>query len=97
MAFKWRNKRGEVEKFRVIPQILDKWKDIGSSMGISYQQLEVWEKEKDVKDRCRAVLNHWLEGNTEYPATWEGLYEILDDCELRQAAINLKLAIDNAV
>ena len=95
MVFKWKNKRGEIEKFKVISQVLNKWKEIGSLIGITYQQLEAWGSEKkDTKDCCMAVFNHWLGcASKEYPATWEGLCEILEDCELGQVAKNLRAAL----
>ncbi len=85
-----------MEKFKVIPQILNKWKEIGSLIGITYQQLEAWgnDGKKDANDCCRAVLNHWLScASEDYPATWEGLCEILEDCELGQVATNLRVAL----
>ena len=74
------------------------WKDIGILLKIPWQQLKVWEKERDIKDCCNSVLNHWLDHSPdEYPATWEGLYELLDDCEFGQLVTKLKIAVKNAV
>ena len=38
------------------------------------------------------VMEHWLaEGGTpDYPATWEGLYELLEDVEYAEVAEELK-------
>ena len=100
MAFRWKNpKGGKIEKFQIIPLIFNKWKKIGNFVGISYQQLEAWGKEKeDTEDCCVAVLNRWIECTpTGYPASWSGLYEILVDCGLGQIATNLEVAINNAI
>ena len=93
----WKNERGEVKKFRLKQSIMHKWRDIGDLI-VPWQQLEVWAKEKDAKECCSAVLSYWLEHSLHnYPATWEGLYELLKDSELGQVAIELKQAVDNAI
>ena len=66
---------------------------------IPWQVLEDWQKDKrSSQDCCDAVIHHWLINPTEdYPATWEGLYELLEDCELGMVASKLKIAVKNAV
>ena len=86
-----------MKKFRLKQSIMHKWRDIGNLV-LPRQQLEVWAKRKDDKDCCEAVLFHWLDHSPRrYPATWEGLYELLDDSELGQVAIELRQAVDNAI
>ena len=95
--FKWKNKDGEVKKFRLKSHIFHKWRDIGNLVA-SYEQLEVWAREKDANGCCDAVLNHWLNHPpSDYPPTWEGLIELLDDIELHNVAAELKTALENAV
>ena len=94
--FKWRNKDGEIKKLHLKSIIYHKWRDFGDLVA-SYQQLEVWSKEKDAKGCCSAVLNHWLNQTSRYPATWNSLYELLEDCELSNIAADLKIAIENAI
>ena len=88
-----------MERFRIVSEILDKWKEIGLLVDISHQQLEAWEKEKrDFKDCCITVLNHWLkQSSRKYPVTWEGLCDLLEDCELGQVAERLEFARKTAV
>ena len=77
--------------------VIHKWRDIGNFV-VAWQQLEVWAKEKDAKECCEAVFSHWLDHPPRYyPATWEGLYELLDDSELSQVAIELKQAVINDI
>ena len=60
--------------------------------------MEVWSREMNSEDCCDAVLSQWLHyPPRRYPATWEGLCELLDDCELGELASELKLAVSNAV
>ena len=76
---------------------MHKWKDIGNLV-LPRQQLEVWGRRMDDKDCCEAVLCAWLDQSPRrYPATWEGLYELLDDSQLGQVVIELRNAVDNAI
>ena len=96
-VIRWKNERGEVKKFKLKNSIMHKWRDIGNLV-VPRQQLEVLVREKDAKECCEAVLSHWLDHPPRnYPATWEGLYELLDDSELGQVATELKIAVDNAI
>ena len=98
MVFKWKNQHGKVERFRIVSEISNKWQEIGILIGISHQQLEAWKREKrDNKVCCIAVLNHWLQySSRKYPVSWEGLCEILEDCELGQVAERLKVVRSSA-
>jgi hypothetical protein len=94
----WRNKSGEPEKiFRLKQSIMHRWRDVGDLV-VPRQLLDVWANEKDAKTRCTAVLSYWLDNPTpRYPATWEGLYKLLNHSELGQVAFELKQAVDNAI
>ena len=96
-VIKWKNERGEVKKFKIKSSIIHRWRKIGNLV-VPRQQLLVWAKRMDDEECCEAVLSHWLDHPpSRYPATWEGLYELLDDSELGQVAIELKEAVDNAI
>ena len=98
MVLKWRDAHGTIQKFRLIPQIYHKWRMIGNFVQVSWQKLEVLKEEKDASYRCEVVLQHWLSSPPSgYPATWEGLHELLEDCELSQISRQLKIAVENAV
>ena len=77
---------------------MHKWREIGNSVGINWQQLEAWARRMDDKACCEAVVSHWLDNpSPNYPATWKGLYELLDDNELGQVTTDLKQAVQNAI
>ena len=96
IVFKWKNDKGKIEKFRLKSQIFHKWREIGNLI-LSWQELEVLNETKP-KYCIDVVLHDWLSNPpSEYPATWEGLYELLDDSELSETAADLKLAVENAV
>ena len=89
---------GEIEKFRLKTSIMGKWRAVGNLIEVPRQQLEVWAKRKDDNECCEEVLSYWLDHPPpDYPATWEGLYELLNDSEIGQVAADLKEAVDNAV
>ena len=92
-----KNERGEVKKFQLKNSIMHKWRNIGDLVAPG-QQLDVWAAEKDTKACCTAMLSYWLDHPPRhYPATWDGLYELLDDSELGQVATELKSAVENAM
>ena len=96
-VLKWKNEKGEMKKFRLKQSVIHRWRNIGDLV-VPRQLLEVWAKRKDDEESCRAVLSYWLDHSLHhYPATWEGLYELLDDSELGQVAIELRQAVDNAI
>ena len=96
-VIRWRNEYGEQKKFHLKSKVHHKWRDIGNLL-CSRQDLVVWAREKDSKDCCEKVLSHWLDHPPRsYPATWEGLYELLNDSELGEVATQLRVAVNNAI
>ena len=86
-----------MKKFKLKSSIVHKWRKIGNLV-VPRQQLEVWAKRMDDEECCEAVLSHWLDHPPRhYTANWEGLYELLNDSELGQVAIELKQAVENAI
>ena len=74
------------------------WKEIGLLLGIDMGDLNAWETVhmKDPRNCINEVLYYWLEGPSEtYPASWEGLYQLLEDIELKQVVIELKKVLDS--
>lgn len=70
----------------------------GRLLGLSTNQLRTWERQNlGSMVMCWVeVMEHWLtEGGThDYPATWEGLYTLLNDSERSVVARDLKRAVD---
>ena len=80
-------------------RISSKWRDIGELVGISFQQLACMAKEHhgNHMDCCRAVLGFWLDNPPEeYPTTWKGLLQLLDDCRLGQVVSELKIVLSKS-
>ena len=90
-VIRWKNEKGEVKEFKLKDSVIDKLSDIGYRV-VPKWPLEVWEEEKDPRERCDAVFSYWLDHPCPpYPVTWEGLYKLLDDSKLGQVATELKL------
>ena len=99
---KWKDSSGEVRKFRLVNIVSSKWEAFGYRLGIAHM-LDGWREECLASaQRCWwKVMQYWLseyqcDTNTpDYPATWEGMYEMLDDVEFSEVAKQLKEAVEN--
>ena len=92
---KW-TEGGKTKRFYLIDKIAHKWHDIGQLAGLSLHQLQsiATEHRDNPINCCSAVLGKWLENPPkEYPNTWNGLIELLEDCFLSQVAKELKNAL----
>ena len=97
IVIRWRSDSGDVKKFRLKGSIVHKWKNIGNLV-VPRQELEVWGRRMNDSECCDAMLSYWMDHPPRhYPATWEGLYELLDDSELGQVAIELEQAVKNCI
>ena len=96
---KWKDGQGQTHRFYLMDEIGNKWRTIGQQLNLLPSQLnEIASQFSDnATECCRAVLGEWLENPpTDYPATWEGLMELLEDCRLAQVAVILKAALTEA-
>ncbi len=75
-----------------------KWKDFGLRLSMTLNDLEALECEHrgNAKDIWNKVMDHWLAGGggCDYPASWEGLYTLLNDLELSEVAKQLEKAVN---
>ena len=96
---KWKDDQGHTQKFFLKDKISHKWRDIGELTGLSFPELDnISEKYRgDPKECCRAVLGQWLDNPPlDYPTTWEGLLELLEDSQLGQVVTELRNILDKA-
>ena len=96
---KWTEEGGKTKRFYLMEKIESKWRDIGQLVGLSLSQLESIAAEHRDKptECCRAVLGRWLENPPEeYPNTWDGFLELLEDCQLTRVAEELKVILSKA-
>ena len=96
---KWEDKQGQKQKFYLMDKIESKWRDIGQLLGLSISQLDDLSTKYQDKptECCRAVLGWWLDKPPpDYPATWNGLIELLEDCQLSHVVTELKTVLSKA-
>ena len=95
-CIKW-TEGGETKRFFLIEKIANKWRILGQLLSIEEAQLEgfVRQYQNDINECCRAVLTKWQENPPpDYPATWGGLIELLEDCRLPEVVKELKGALN---
>ena len=96
---KWKSETGEMHRFYLMENISFKWRDIGELIGISYHELHFIAQEHRDKpiECCRTVLGHWLESPPpDYPTTWGGLIELLEDSQLDQMVAELRTVLSKS-
>ena len=94
---KWRDERGEEQKFRLVNRVSSRWESFGYRLDLPQNMLDAWREEcHHISARCWCkVMHHWLTGGDtpDYPATWDGLYEMLEDVEYFEVARQLREAV----
>ena len=95
---KW-TEGSERKRFFLIEKIANKWRDLGRLLLIEEAQLEgiSGQYQNNVNECCRAVLTKWQENPpSAYPATWGGLIELMEDCQLPEVVKELKEVLNKA-
>lgn len=89
----------EFERFHLMEKIANEWQKLGDILEIEPAQLEAIssQHQKRSDECCRAVLIKWRDNPpNNYPATWGGLINLLDDCNLSKVVDELKYALIKA-
>ena len=96
---RWKDDQGRTQRFFLKDQISPKWRDVGELIGLTHPELNtISDKYRgDPKECCRAVLGQWLDNPPpDYPTTWQGLLELLEDSPLGQVVTELRNVLDKA-
>ena len=78
-----------------------KWTDLGDLLnfdksGSKLNKIE--EKYPDDHERCcRAMFQHWIQGNGVQPCTWSKLILLLKDCDQEEFANEIKATLTVSV
>ena len=95
--FKWKDESGVEQKLRIIETMSSQWQDLATLLGLSMSQMDGIKKESLMEDKqcCLRVFDRWIisNGTTDYPNTWRGLHELLEDIEHRALAEKVKTAL----
>ncbi len=98
--FKWRDREGREQTFRLVDKVCSKWRDLGLRF-IEPAILDGWEDQyqKDAKRCWGKVMGELIEsgGTEEYPSTWEGVYKLLEDIKCGDIARDLKKAVTHFI
>ena len=93
LAFVAYRKKGVRYEYRLASKIGSIWSNIGSRLGIEPDILDcIIDEQRTNEKRLNQVMNRWLSnaGNLpnheEYPLSWEGLRNLLEDCEKGEVA-----------
>ena len=72
-------------KIRIISQLGPHWRNLGYIMNFDDTGAKIESIEQkyrgDPEDCCRAMFQHWLNGNGVRPCSWGTLIELLEDCD----------------
>ena len=94
-CLRWTDK-GQVQIIKIREKISPRWEEAGDLLGLTVERLKGIDMHRrgDVGMCCRDVLVDWLHENQgDYPATWEGVVQVLEDMDLSAAALQLKKAL----
>ena len=75
------------------------WRKFGTLLDLEFSQLRGLEQQyRGVTDDCwDHVMQHWIDnGSKSYPATWQGLYSLLDDTKFTAVAAELQNAVEKS-
>ncbi len=94
---KWTDEEGKVQRLKIFHELSSQWKEIGILLGFSWSELEEIEtnsQKEDIKC-CQLVFKDWIGGKytKNYPKTWDGLYELMQDVEFEELAEKMKVAL----
>ena len=93
----WQDEEGKKQRFKLIEMVSTKWKEFGIRTGKNMNQLEGLERQYFLDFRacwCK-VMEEWLnnDGTSDYPAKWQGLFDMLDDIDFKGVAKGLYHAL----
>ena len=96
---KWKDGT-ETRRLRIIDTVCGKWETIGILLYIPPANLELWWKQTnhDPHKCCDNVFRFWFQNPPEdYPLTWDGFIDLLEDVPFKELAEELKEALIHRV
>lgn len=98
--FKYRDSDGEMKRFRLLQQIQQKCRAIGTQLGIGKASLDSYVRKHpgEAIDLCLEVFDYWsMEGSEEYPYNWGSIVTMLEDVQMTGIGKKLKKALSSKV
>ena len=96
---KWEDESGKVQQFNLMEEIAHEWHTIGELVGLTHSKLQSLDHEyQDQFESCQAVLDLWLDDPPpKYPATWQGLIDLLEKSQLDEVATEVRTVLSKAI
>ncbi len=98
---KWRDKEGRDQKFCLRDKVSSKWWDLGILLTIEQALLDGWDSQylKNASRCWDKVMDTWItsRGTGDYPSTWEGVYQLLEDINCGKFVDALREAVTHAI
>ena len=72
------------KKIQIIKTLAPDWNDLGDLLDFDQSGTElgnIEEAHSTDKARCKAMFQHWLNGNGVRPCSWRKLIQLLEDCD----------------
>ena len=94
---KWKDKDGRPQTLGLIDAISFRWHKVGDLLKLNSSCIAAIASNHpgDVILCCREVLREWLnDGSQSYPATWEGMLNLLEDIKLASISLKLRSALN---
>ena len=83
-------------KARIIDNVYNEWETIGKILYIPKAKLEMWGRQNshDPHMCCNKVFDYWFQNPPkDYPVTWRGFTELLEDVPFKALTEELKEAL----
>ena len=84
-------------KIKIISRLAPHWRDLGYIMNFDPTGAEIESIEQQYrgvpKECCRAMFQHWLNGNGVRPCSWGTLIELLEDCDQQALVEEIQSAL----
>lgn len=93
---KYTDEDGQSHILRLSDDKRFKWRDVGVLLDLTPSCLDGIFSHRlgDARQCCQDVLQEWIEnGSSDYPATWDGLLNLLEDLDLTSVASTLRSAL----
>lgn len=97
VMLRWRDNEGHTKRFGLRDRVSAKWQKFGLLLGLTVNELELIEMKNlgDASQSWMQVMQTWFDrGSSDYPATWQGLTELLEDLDYHQVSQDLLKALE---
>jgi hypothetical protein len=97
---KWIDGRGLQLSYCLEVHVSAEWEEFCLKLGFSNDIKRLNKMHMQDPTQCwRAVMQKWLDdaGDRNYPAKWEGVYKLLEDCHFANEAAKLKMAVTKPI